>query len=592
MTNRSRPQPLVRRGARVLGACLLTGLLAACVHRVPARVDAIPGKRVEGTRGMVAASHPDAAAAGRAMLQRGGNAVDAAVATAFALSVVDPSQTGLGGGGSATLWMRRDRRAASTDFMAASGADSMWSVLPPASQERGGIRGRAAAVPGTVAGLLQLLERHGTLSREVVMAPAIALARDGFSVSPLLSRTITSSAAKLGGDSLALARFMPGGEALQPGDRLMQPELAATLELIARGGAPAFYEGDVARRLAAKVTAAGGLITERDMREYRVIDRRPLCGQVMGHTVLTAPPTLSGMTVLEALGIFERAVRAREGTLAESPAAAVALVDALRIADADRARWRGDPGAAPVPARGIASAAFAAERAALVGSAMDTVPAGDPWDEDGQAPTPACAALDPFPASMRPVVGNGDAGATESESFTSHLSVVDADRNAVSMTFTVGVLFGSGVYTDGFFLNSAGTNFDSRTAAPNRRNNSTMSPTILLDRDLDVRLVVGAAGSAYIPPAVVQTIVQVAHYGRDVGDALAAPRLSPQRRREVEIEPGWSPAVYAALRAAGFATRNRIADLAFGGVHAVQVRSDGRLVGAADPRRDGAAAGY
>jgi gamma-glutamyltranspeptidase / glutathione hydrolase len=424
-----------------------------------------------------------------------------------------------------------------------------------------------------------------------VMAPAIALARDGFTVSPLLSRTITSSAAKLGGDSLALARFMPGGEALQPGDRLVQPELAATLELIARGGAPAFYEGDVARRLAAKVTAAGGLITERDMHEYRVIDRRPLCGQVMGHTVLTAPPTLSGMTVLEALGIFERAVRTHGGTLAESPAAAVALVDALRIADADRARWRGDPGAAPVPARGIASAAFAAERAALVGSAIDTVPAGDPWDEDAQAPTPACAALDPFPASARPALGNGDAGAPESESLTSHLAVVDADRNAVSMTFTVGVLFGSGVYTDGFFLNSAGTNFDSRTAAPNRRNNSTMSPTILLDGD-DVRLVVGAAGSAYIPPAVVQTIVQVAHYGRDLGDAVAAPRLSPSRRREVEIEPGWSPSVYAALRAAGFATRTRVADLAFGGVHAVQVRSDGRLVGAADPRRDGAAAGY
>jgi gamma-glutamyltranspeptidase / glutathione hydrolase len=337
------------RRAHKLRACLLTAALGACVHHVSARVDAVPGKRVEGTRGMVAASHPDAAAAGRAILQRGGNAVDAAVATAFALSVVDPSQTGLGGGGSATLWNRRDRRAASVDFMAASGADSMWGVLPPAGQDRAGIRGRAAAVPGSVAGLLHLLERHGTLPRDVVMAPAIALARDGFTVSPLLSRTIASSAAKLGGDSLARARFMPGGEALQPGDRLVQPELAATLELIARGGAPAFYEGDVASHLAAKVTAAGGLITERDMREYRVIDRRPLCGRVMDHTVLTAPPTLSGMTVLEALGIFERAVRTRAGTLAESPAAAVALADALRIADADRARWRGDPGAGRCP---------------------------------------------------------------------------------------------------------------------------------------------------------------------------------------------------------------------------------------------------
>jgi len=544
---------------------------------------------------MVSASHPDAAAAGAEMLRQGGNAVDAAVATAFALSVVDPSQTGLGGGGAATLWLRDAKRATTIDFMAASGADSMWSQTGFGGT--GQRNGRAAAVPGTVAGLLWMLEHHGSLPRQTVLAPALRLARDGFVVSPLLARTIGSSIEKLRADSAAFARFAPGGVPLQPGDRLVQPELAATLARIATEGAPGFYQGDVARRLSAKVRATGGLISEQDLHDYRVIEQRPICSRFAGHTLLSAPPTLSGMTVAEALAIFERAVptEALGPTLAESPRAALGLTDALRIADADRARWRGDPAVLPVPARGVASLAFAAERVALVGSGRDTVPPGDPWQEDASSPTAECAAFDPFPAATRPAAADTPQDDADADaawgSNTSHLSVVDAKRNAVSMTFTVGVLFGSGVYTDGFFLNSAGANFDRRTAGPNRRNNSTMSPTILLDGS-DVRLVVGAAGSQYIPPAVVQTIVQVARYGRDVGDALAAPRLSPSRLRDVEMEPGWSPAVYAAMRAAGFTIRNRIGDLQFGGVHAIQVRKDGVLVGAADPRRDGMAAGY
>lgn len=598
MSGAHRRRPRALRRALPLLALAAPLLGGACASSRAGRIDPIPGKRVEARNGMVAASHPDAAAAGLAMLRRGGNAVDAAVAAAFALSVVDPSQTGLGGGGSATLWNRRARRAVSMDFMAMAGADSAWAVLPGGTPplER---RGRSAAVPGTVAGLLDLLERHGTLAREVVMAPAIALARDGFVVSPLLARTIASSAAKLGADSLAAARFMPGGQGLQAGDRLVQPELAATLERVARGGNPAFYDGEIADRLAAKVRATGGLVTPADVRAYRAVERRPLCFRALGHTVLSAPPPLAGATVLQALGLFERATpRQRDDVrLAESPATALRLADALRVAGADRGRWLGDPDVLAVPARGLASGAYAAERLPLVGAGRDQVPPGDPWDEEAQPLEPACAALDAYPATARPREATSESApaatppAAEAESFTSHLSVVDAERNAVSMTFTVGVLFGSGVYTDGFFLSSSGTNFNARTAGPNRRNNSTMSPTILLDGD-DVRLVVGAAGSQYIPPAIVQTVVQVVGYGMDVGDALAAPRLAPRQGRDVEIEPGWSPAVFAAFREAGWVTQSRTGDLLFGGVHAVQVRRDGRLVGAADPRRDGVAAGH
>ncbi len=173
--------------------------------------------------------------------------------------------------------------------------------------------------------------------------------------------------------------------------------------------------------------------------------------------------------------------------------------------------------------------------------------------------------------------------------FTSHLAVVDADGNAVSATTTVGVLFGSGIYTGGFFLNSSGGNLDARTAGPNRYANSTIAPTLVLEAG-EVRLVVGAAGSQYIQPATAQVTMRILAFGEDAGVAIAAPRLQTSPvRRDVEIEPGFSSGVYAALVARGYRPTSRVADLMFGAVHAIHVRRDGRRIGVADPRRDGQA---
>ena len=171
------------------------------------------------------------------------------------------------------------------------------------------------------------------------------------------------------------------------------------------------------------------------------------------------------------------------------------------------------------------------------------------------------------------------------------MAIVDGEGNAVSATTTVGVLFGSGVYTDGFFLNSAGSNFDARTRGVNRYANSTMSPTIVLDGG-QVRLVVGAAGSQYIQPAITQVTVRMLAFGEDPGLAVAAPRIHASANlREVEVEAGFSSGVYAALVARGYRPASRVADITFGGVHAVFVRKNGRRIGVADPRRDGAAVG-
>ncbi len=542
---------------------------------------------------MVAASHPDAAAAGATILAQGGNAVDAFAATAFALSVTDVSQTGLGGGGALTFYDATTKTVEHVSFYPRAGEDGNWAL---ADTSRGRRPGRAAATPGMVAGVLDAHGKWGKLTRAQVMAPAIVLARDGFIVSPLLARTIVASRDKLMADSLAAARFMPRGEALRPGDRLVQPELAATLQRIADAGAPAFYTGPVAERLSAKVQAQGGLVTVRDMNSYFVTAMRPLCTMWRGYTLLGAPPPMGGASVLEMLQLADASGVADAGSFTDNGTAVTKLADIMRIGNADAGAYRGDPAAMRVPAHGVVHPEFARQRAGLVGGPVpDTAVAGNPWAYDTLAAPGACTKLNPYPASvaMPAATRSGDeSGDEEGQSFTSHLAVVDGDGSAVSATTTVGVLFGSGVYTDGFFLNSAGSNFDAKTRGTNRYAISTMSPTLILEGN-KVRLVVGAAGSQYIQPAITQVTIRMLAFGEDPAVALSAPRIhTSSTMKEVEVEPGFSNSVYAALVARGYAPASRVRDISFGGVHAVFVRKDGKRIGVADPRRDGTAAGW
>jgi gamma-glutamyltranspeptidase/glutathione hydrolase len=389
---------------------------------------------------------------------------------------------------------------------------------------------------------------------------------------------------------------MPGDQPLRPGDRLVQPELAALLDLIAAVGPDAFYRSAFAERLAYHVQERGGLITERDLATYESTWMRPLCTTWRGYTVLGAPPPMGGAVVLEMLHLAEQSGLTRTGDYTDAPETASAFAQLLRIAQADGQRWRGDPAVRPVPVNGMVHPAYAARRAALLQAPVgDTIHAGDAWATVNEPVDAACTALDPFRAPPRTqddaaleraALAERDPDASDT-SFTSHLSVVDADGNAVSMTTTVGVLFGSGVWTDGVWLNSAGSNFDAATRGRQRYSNSTMSPTLLLDRR-GVRLVVGAAGSQYIQGATAQVTVRTLAFGEDLAVALAAPRLhASAATTEVEVEPGFTSRVYGGLVARGFRPLSRVADIQFGGVHAVYVAPDGRRIGAADPRRDG-----
>jgi gamma-glutamyltranspeptidase/glutathione hydrolase len=585
----------MHRNTSILSAASIAALLlSSCRAQGPSVADLSPadGKRAEGERGMVSASHPDAAAAGVEILRAGGNAADAAVATAFALSVTDISQTGLGGGGALTFYDARTGRAEHLSFYSRTGRDPAWALADTGAGSARRI-GRAAATPGMVAGLLEAHRRFGKLPRAQVLAPAIRLARDGFIVSPLLSRTIASSRAKLQADPAARALFLPDSEPLRPGQRLVQPVLASALERIAELGHDGFYRGAIADQLARDVQRLGGLITADDLARYPVATLVPVCANWRGYTVLSAPPPMGGTPVLEMLQLAEEVGITRAGGLTDKPAAVTALAGVLRTAQADAAIFRGDPAVFAVPARGVASASYARERSAvLAGAVTDTVRAGDAWPHDASAQPASCAAY-PYASATRPPSTGGrsnrDTDSDQSVSLTSHLAVMDSEGNAVSATTTVGVLFGSGVYTNGFFLNSSAANLDARTRGPDRYSNSTIAPTLVLDGRV-VRLVIGAAGSQYIQPAITQVVLRILAFGEDPGRAIAAPRIQANAlRREVEVEPGFTTDVYAALVAAGYRPVSRVADIAFGGVHGIFARKDGKRIGIADPRRDGVA---
>lgn len=554
-----------------------------------------PGKRVEARRGMVSASSADASAAGLQMLQRGGNAVDAAVATAFVLAVVDHSQTGIGGYGVATIWLAKDNRAEVLEFMGRTGADSAWGGQDP--EMSGPVNPRLALVPGFVAGLMTLHGRHGKLPRADVLAPAVRLAREGFVVGPLMHRVLTAQREKVAATPAAAAVFLPNGQPPAVGDRLLQPELASILEAIGRDGAQAFYSGEYARKTTEQIRAAGGLLTEVDFAGYQPISRRPACSPFLNYTVIGAAGSVASPYVIEMLNVAEAAGIHRLSDPTNTPDAAARLADALSIGLQDLRRYGGGPEWRPSPVRGVTNPAFAAARVGWTPAApaADLAQLPDAWAHDAAAVPARCALMDPYPVSARPTTGGlplaGD-WLVETASNTSHLSVVDAERNVVSLTSSVGILFGSGVYAGGMFLNSSGNLFRAGTRAPNRYPSSSVAPMIVMEGN-SPRLVVGAAGAAYIPGAVAQVIFRVVGLRQDVYAALAAPRLNPQAGGpRLEVEAGYTLAVYQQLRAHGYMTSARIADLLFAAVHAIAVRPDGVLVGAADPRRDGAAAGY
>jgi len=555
-----------------------TLVLLAAVLAIASR----PAAAAWAPHGMVASEHALASQAGVEVLKHGGNAVDAAVATAFAVCVVSPSSCGIGGGGFMLVYLARERRALALDYReVAPGAASHdmfvrdGKVVPELSL-RGGL---AVAVPGEVAGLSAALQRHGTLPLATVMQPAIRLARDGFPVGAHLAKEIAQNLAGLRANPALARTFLHAdGTALVAGETLHQPELATTLQRIAHRGPRAFYQGDIAARIVRSDRAAGGVLTESDLATYRPRWRAPLQATYDGDAVYAMPPPSSAGILLEVLGMLRGDDVRALGR--ESPAYLHLLAEAMKHAFADRAQLYGDPDAVAVPLQRLLSP----ENAAALRQRIEAT---------------RTLAQNTYGSSAL------GAAAAASDHGTSHLSVMDANGNAVACTTTINTGFGSMVVAEGtgIILNNQMDDFATQPGVPNvyglvgaeanavapyKRPLSSMAPIIVTHAAAPV-LAVGGSGGPLILSGTLQVLLNVLDFGLDATAAVAAPRIHDQWVPPVlAVEPGVPARAREVLASYGHTVKEVPI---MGAIQAVR-RDAGVFEGAADPRKGGEAVGW
>ena len=545
---------------------------------------------VRARHGMVVSVHHLASDAGLEILREGGNAVDAAVATGFALAVVHPAAGNLGGGGFLLL-RTHDGRATFIDYrekapLAATETmyqDAQGNVIPGAS-----ITGyRAIGTPGSVAGMVYAEREYGKLGLAKVMAPAIRLASDGFTLSNDEAGELHSRNLSQFPDSRRI--FQRNGDYYKPGETFRQPELARTLQRIA-ADPDDFYRGKMAQELVGDLRKGGALLTLQDLAQYNVVERKPVLGTFHNYTIISAPPPSSGGIVLiSALNILEGYDLKKLGD--RTPASLHLITEAWRRAFMDRAQYMGDPDFNPIPTEELISKRYAAAWRAGI-SPDRAPPSADLKRPSGFLPPPPTTA-----------------GVYKESNQTTHYSVVDSEGNAVAVTTTLNNGFGSGVTAGslGFLLNDEMDDFTSKPGVPNmyglvqgvrndiepgKRPLSSMAPTIVT-RDGKVAMVTGSPGGSRIITIVLETLLNALVYGMNVQQAVDAPRTHMQwLPDQLQYEPGaFSDATASALRTMGYSL-DRIDQ--WGSAQAIVVDpSTGTLYGGTDRRRlAGSAIGY
>ncbi len=522
------------------------------------------------SRGMVVANHPLASGAGSQMLLAGGNAVDAAIAALFALTVVEPMMVGILGGGVAHLRLA-DGRHVVLDGLSTAPLRSAPDMFEPLSDEIGQARvtrdranevgARAMAVPAALAGWCHALAQYGTMSLEEVLAPAIQLAGRGFTVTNYLSGCIADTAADLVRDPGMAALFLPGGTPLQAGDHLVRRDYAETLRLIAAHGPAALYNGPLGAALTAYMAAQGGLIDQADLDAVRVIEREPIRGQYRGFEILgPPPPSSSGVHIVQMLNVLEGFDIGALGF--GTPETVHLMAEAMKIAFADRAVATADPAFVSVPVERLTSKEYAAERRAR---------------------------LDPGRAQAW---SSGLAG-TESPN-TTHVTVADARGNVVCTTQTINGRFGACamIPATGMLANNYMFNFDPHpgralSIEPGKRVFTSMAPMMAL-RDGKIAFALGLPGGLRIFPSALQAIVNLVDHGMSVQGAVEAPRIWTEGG-VLEVERTFPEALAAALTARGHQVLQvpRVA----GGMNAIVFNDDGTMTGAACWRADGTPVG-
>jgi gamma-glutamyltranspeptidase/glutathione hydrolase len=550
---------------------------------------------VRARHGMVVSIHHMASDAGLEVLKEGGNAVDAAVATGFALAVVHPCCGNLGGGGF-MLVHTHDGKSIFIDYrekapLAATATmyqDEHGNVLPWNDLHSSILGYRSIATPGSVAGLSYAERKYGKLGLARVMAPAIRLARDGFTLTDEEAKEMTDDDLTKFADSKRI--FQRDGNFYKAGEVFKQPELARTLERIAADPSD-FYHGKLAQQLVADLKKGGALLTLDDLAQYKVVERKPIVGTFHNYTVISAPPPSSGGVVLiSALNILEGYDLAKLGD--RSPGWMHLVIEAYRRAYMDRSDYLGDPDYNTIPVAALISKKYAAAWRAGI---------------DPNAATPSDKLV--RPAGFLPPAPTS-AGSRHKESpDTTHYSVVDAEGNAVAVTTTLNDSYGSHVTAGslGFLLNDEMDDFASKTGAPNmygliqgpanaiapgKRPLSSMTPTIVLE-DGKLRYVLGSPGGARIITTVANIFLSASEGGLNIQQAVDAPRFHHQYLPDkVYLEPGFNPATLDALRAMGYTLAIKDGHWSNGECIAIDPRT-GELEGGQDHRSHyGKAAGY
>ncbi|RYF81248.1 MAG: gamma-glutamyltransferase [Comamonadaceae bacterium] len=536
---------------------------------------------VVARNGMVASEQELATQIGLDILKAGGNAVDAAVAVGFALAVALPNAGNIGGGGFMVVHDAKTGQSVALDFREVAPNHASRDMYLDAKGNV--VDGKslythyAVGVPGTVAGMEHALKKWGTLPLARVIAPAAALADRGFPVSETLAKILRQEQKNMGQWPATREIFWKDGAPLKVGDPLVQKDLAASLRLIGQQGARAFYEGEIARKLAAEMAPHANAMSLQDLREYKVVERTPTRGSYRGHEIVTMPPPSSGGPhLVQILNMLEPQPVAQWGS--NSAQYLHYMAEASKLAYADRSEHLGDPDFVKVPQKGLTSKRYAASLAQTID------------------PTRARPAKEIKPGRPQPY---------ESDQ-TTHYSVVDKAGNAVAVTYTLNTNFGSGIVAKGtgILLNNEMDDFsakpgvtnaygliggDANAVAPKKRPLSSMTPTLVL-KDGKPVLVTGSPGGARIITTVLQTVVNTIDFQMNPAEAAATPRVHHQwTPDELRVEKGLSPDTLALLKQRG---HNVALKASMGRTQTVQVR-EGVLYGYSDPRNpDGKTLGY
>jgi gamma-glutamyltranspeptidase / glutathione hydrolase len=567
----------------LVALCLISPLSAQSGLHLDQPVSPQSSPAVMARNGMVVAQEARAARIGAEILRRGGNAVDAAIATGFALAVTYPRAGNIGGGGYMVIHLGATATETTIDFRETAPAAITRASFLDERGEADAAKSRESAlgigVPGTVAGLSLAHAKYGSgrFSLAELLAPAIALARDGIPIEDDTADSLPSAQTRLGRWPASRALFFaPDGRLKGPGDTLVQPDLAETLAAIARAGPRAFYADPIAGKISAGVRAAGGVMTNNDLADYQPIERAPLIGSYRNYPIISMPPSSSGgVVLLEMLNILEG-----YPDLATDEARRLHLaIEAMKLAYADRAAFLGDPAQVRAPIDKLISKQYAAALR---------------------------AGIDPHRARPSAEIKTGAAMEREGAN-TTHFSVMDRDGNAVATTVTLNLSYGVGLIADGtgVLLNNELDDFAAKPGAPNaygltggeanapaggKRPLSSMTPTIVL-KDGRPWIVTGSPGGSRIITTVLQVLLNVIDRNLALNEAVAAPRLHHQWLPDLVVaEPGVDSPLLGALEARG--QRVVESDSRWSSANSIMVKEQG-LVGAADNRTRGAlASGY